>query len=132
VEEAARDLGAGTLRTLREVTFPLIWTGLLGAFLFGFTLSWNEYDRTALVLGSGQATLPLQILTRTLASVIRPDLYALGTATTVVSLLAVGIFLIAAAIWLRRRGSPAEAAPEEEQAEIVGPPPAAAAGARAR
>jgi hypothetical protein len=35
--------------------------------------------------------------------VIRPDLYALGTATTAVSLLAVGLFLAVAAIVLRRR-----------------------------
>ena len=57
VEEAARDLGATRFTTFREVTLPLIWTGIFGAFLFGFTLSWNEYDRTALALGSGKTTL---------------------------------------------------------------------------
>jgi putative spermidine/putrescine transport system permease protein len=103
VEEAARDLGATKLRTYREVTIPLIWTGLFGAFLFGLTLSWNEYDRTALVLGADQATLPVQIFAFTVASVIRPDLYALGTATTAVTLIAVGIFLTSATIYLRRR-----------------------------
>ncbi|MGL6279667.1 MAG: ABC transporter permease, partial [Gaiella sp.] len=46
VEEAARDLGAGRARTFREVTLPLVWTGIFGAFLFGFTLTWNDYDRT--------------------------------------------------------------------------------------
>lgn len=101
VEEASRDLGAGAVRTFREVTLPLIWTGLLGAFLFGFTLSWNEYDRTAL-LAAGENTLPLQIFALTIGSVIRPDLYALGTATTLVSLLAVGLFLLGAAIFARR------------------------------
>ncbi|MGH3007009.1 MAG: ABC transporter permease [Gaiellaceae bacterium] len=102
VEEASRDLGAGSLRTFREVTLPLVWTGLLGAFLFGFTLSWNEYDRTAL-LAAGANTLPLEIFALTVGAVIRPDLYALGTATTAVSLLAVGVFLVVAAIVLRRR-----------------------------
>ena len=34
VEEAARDLGADQRRTFREVTLPLIWTGIFGAFLF--------------------------------------------------------------------------------------------------
>jgi putative spermidine/putrescine transport system permease protein len=102
VEEASRDLGAGSLRTFREVTLPLVWTGLLGSFLFGFTLAWNEYDRTAL-LAAGANTLPLEIFALTVGSVIRPDLYALGTATTAVSLLAVAIFLAAAAIILRRR-----------------------------
>ncbi len=113
VEEAARDLGAGPGRTFREVTLPLVWTGLFGAFLFGFTLSWNEYDRTALVLSSGEATLPIQIFALTVGSVIRPDLYALGTATTIVSLLAVGIFLVVAGIWIRRRGLRAQARAED-------------------
>jgi putative spermidine/putrescine transport system permease protein len=116
IEEAARDLGAGRLRTYREVTIPLIWTGLLGAFLFGVTLSWNEYDRTALVLGANQATLPVQIFAFTVASVIRPDLYALGTATTLASLLAVGAFLVGAAIYLRRKRL---LAPKPEEADAV-------------
>jgi putative spermidine/putrescine transport system permease protein len=118
VEEAARDLGAGPGRTFREVTLPLVWTGLFGSFLFGFTLSWNEYDRTALVLSSGEATLPIQIFALTVGSVIRPDLYALGTATTIVSLLAVGIFLVVAGIWIRRRGLRAEAREEAALARV--------------
>jgi putative spermidine/putrescine transport system permease protein len=128
VEEASRDLGAGSLRTFREVTLPLVWTGLLGAFLFGFTLAWNEYDRTAL-LAAGENTLPLEIFALTVGSVIRPDLYALGTATTAVSLLAVGLFLVVAAIVLRRRArllrsrrDLAEAATEIPQPEPVGVP----------
>jgi putative spermidine/putrescine transport system permease protein len=135
VDEAARDLGASQIRTFREVTLPLVWTGVFGAFLFGFTLSWNEYDRTALVLGSGEATLPLHIVTLTLASVIRPDLYALGTATTLVSLLAVGVFLVVAAIILRRRGrgAPVEAQVAEELGQVAGlDDQAVGAGARAR
>ena len=102
VEEASRDLGAGGFRTFREVTLPLVWTGVFGAFLFGFTLAWNEYDRTALV-AAGANTLPLEIFALTVGSVIQPDLYALGTATTAVSLLGVGLFLVVATIVLRRR-----------------------------
>jgi putative spermidine/putrescine transport system permease protein len=133
VEEASRDLGAGGLRTFREVTLPLVWTGLLGAFLFGFTLAWNEYDRTAL-LAAGENTLPLEIFALTVGSVIRPDLYALGTATTVVSLIAVGIFLVGAAIVLRRRGR--QARPQAELGELVNevphPVPAGATTSRSR
>jgi putative spermidine/putrescine transport system permease protein len=123
VEEASRDLGAGGFRTFREVTLPLVWTGLLGAFLFGFTLAWNEYDRTAL-LAAGANTLPLEIFALTVGSVIRPDLYALGTATTAVSLLAVGIFLVAAAILLRRRAR--HVRPREEPGEFAVEAPLAA------
>jgi putative spermidine/putrescine transport system permease protein len=140
VEEAARDLGASNVRTFREVTLPLIWTGLFGAFLFGFVLSWNEYDRTALVLSSGQLTLPIQIFSLTVGSVIRPDLYALGTATTVFILLVVALVLVAAAIVLRRRRGaapvPAEVQAKEELGEVASlelgePGPPAGAGARA-
>jgi putative spermidine/putrescine transport system permease protein len=116
VEEASRDLGAGGLRTFREVTLPLVWTGVFGAFLFGFTLAWNEYDRTAL-LAAGENTLPLEIFALTVGSVIRPDLYALGTATTAVSLIGVGLFLLVAAVVLRRRARSVE--PSEEYAELV-------------
>jgi putative spermidine/putrescine transport system permease protein len=139
VEEAARDLGASTRRTFREVTLPLIWTGLFGAFLFGFVLSWNEYDRTALVLTSGQLTLPIQIFALTTGSVIRPDLYALGTATTIFILVVVALVLVLATIYVRRRGVarvPLEAQVAEELGEVEGleielPPDAASGGARA-
>jgi putative spermidine/putrescine transport system permease protein len=138
VEEASRDLGATAPRTFREVTLPLIWTGLFGAFLFGFTLSWNEYDRTAALISSGQLTLPIQIFSLTVGSVIRPDLYALGTATTIFILVVVGIVLVIAAIRLRRATTVSQQAQAaEELGEVAGvddasPPPEAAAGLRAR
>jgi putative spermidine/putrescine transport system permease protein len=128
VEEASRDLGASGLRTFREVTLPLVWTGVLGAFLFGFTLAWNEYDRTAL-LAAGANTLPLEIFALTVGSVIRPDLYALGTATTVVSLVGVGLFLLVAGIVLRRRARSKEATDEYARAGEPGPPVTAGAPA---
>jgi putative spermidine/putrescine transport system permease protein len=139
VEEAARDLGASSTRTFREVTLPLIWTGLFGAFLFGFVLSWNEYDRTVLVIASGTLTLPIQIFALTTGSVIRPDLYALGTATTAFILIVVALVLVAAAIVLRRRRGAAasleaQAAEEYGEVEALGidvPPDTAARGARA-
>jgi putative spermidine/putrescine transport system permease protein len=132
VEEASRDLGASGLRTFREVTLPLVWTGALGAFLFGFTLAWNEYDRTAL-LAAGANTLPLEIFALTVGSVIRPDLYALGTATTLVSLVGVGLFLLVATIVLRRRARSKDSTEEDSS---VGEPgrvvPAGAPGSPAR
>ena len=110
VEEAARDLGASHHAHVPRGDAPAHLDGLFGAFLFGFVLSWNEYDRTALVIASGTLTLPIQIFALTTGSVIRPDLYALGTATTIFILVVVAIVLIAAAIVLRRRGRRAGAA----------------------
>jgi putative spermidine/putrescine transport system permease protein len=120
VEEASRDLGASSFGTFREVTLPLIWTGLFGAFLFGFTLSWNEYDRTALVIASGELTLPIQIFALTVGKVLRPDSYALGTATTIFILLVVAIVLVFAAFYLRRRRGVAHVPHEAQVAEELG------------
>jgi putative spermidine/putrescine transport system permease protein len=114
VEEAARDLGADQKRTFREVTLPLIWTGIFGCALFGFTLAWNDYDRTVLFQVASTDTLPLTIGGFTFTGAIRPDLYALGTATTLVSLFAITLLLVVAAIRLRFFGRPAAPQVEEE------------------
>jgi putative spermidine/putrescine transport system permease protein len=111
IEEAARDLGANVAQTFREVTLPLVWTGIFGAALFGFTLTWNDFDRTVLLVLDN--TLPLQIVGLIQASAIRPDLYALGTATTLVTLVLIFGVLIAVTVRLRLRGRRAARAEEE-------------------
>jgi putative spermidine/putrescine transport system permease protein len=111
IDEAARDLGANLARTFREVTLPLVWTGIFGAALFGFTLTWNDFDRTVLLVLDN--TLPLQIVGLVQASAIRPDLYALGTATTLVTLALIFSVLIAVTIRLRLRGRRVERVEEE-------------------
>jgi putative spermidine/putrescine transport system permease protein len=111
IEEAARDLGANLAATFREVTLPLVWTGIFGAALFGFTLTWNDYDRTVLLVLDN--TLPLQIVGLIQASAIRPDLYALGTATTLVTLFLIFSVLIIVTIRLRLRGRRVERVEEE-------------------
>jgi putative spermidine/putrescine transport system permease protein len=113
VEEAARDLGADQKRTFREVTLPLVWTGIFGCFLFGFTLTWNDYDRTVLFQTRATDSLPLEIGGLTFTSGVRPDLYALGTATTALSLLAIGALLVVASLRLRFRGAPVQRVEEE-------------------
>jgi putative spermidine/putrescine transport system permease protein len=133
IEEAARDLGAGRARTFREVTLPLVWTGIFGAFLFGFTLAWNDYDRTVLLVGGDETqTLPLQIAGLTFTAAIRPDLYALGTATTLVSIAAILIGLVVASIMLRVRGGPRVVRVEEELGIAKGLETSEPAGASAR
>ncbi len=113
VEEAARDLGADQKRTFTEVTLPLVWTGIFGAFLFGFTLTWNDYDRSVLFQTTPTQALPLEIGGLTFTGAIRPDLYALGTATTALSLLAIGFLLVAAILRLRFRAVPVRRVEEE-------------------
>lgn len=90
-EEAARDLGASPWQTIRHVVLPIIAPSLIGVALFGFTLSYDEFARTLLTAGSYN-TLPLEIYGMT-TNVTSPVLYALGTLTTLFSLLIIGIFL---------------------------------------
>jgi putative spermidine/putrescine transport system permease protein len=111
IDEAARDLGANAARTFGEVTLPLVWTGLFGAFLFGFTLTWNDFDRTVLLVLDN--TLPLQIVGLIQAAALRPDLYALGTATTLVSIAVIFSFLAVIAIRSKFRRTPVQSVEEE-------------------
>jgi putative spermidine/putrescine transport system permease protein len=114
IEEAARDLGANSATTFREVTLPLVWTGIFGSFLFGFTLTWNDFDRTIL-LQNGYEAQPLPILIGTWPSSrpILPNLYALGAGTTAVSLFLILVVLVAVTLRLRFRAAPARRAAEE-------------------
>lgn len=101
-EEAARDLGATSWQTIRHVVLPIIAPSLIGVALFGFTLSYDEFARTLLTSGSYN-TLPLEIFGMT-TNVTSPVLYALGTLTTVFSLIIIAIFILTA-WWLNRKRS---------------------------
>ncbi|MEM5476960.1 ABC transporter permease [Pacificibacter sp. AS14] len=102
-EEAARDQGATPWQTIRFVILPIIAPSLIGVALFGFTLSYDEFARTLLTAGSYN-TLPLEIFGIT-TNVTTPVIYALGTLTTLFSLLIIAVFLVI--VWImgkRRRG----------------------------
>jgi len=101
-EEAARDLGASPWQSFRHVVLPLIGASVVGIGMFGFTLSWDEIARTSQAIGDVN-TLPLELQGLT-STVTTPAIYALGTVTTVVSFLVIGIALGGAAL-LRRRAS---------------------------
>ena len=101
-EEAARDLGASPWQVLRYVILPIIGPSLIGVGLFGFTLSFDEFARSLLAVGS-KNTLPLELFGMT-TTVTTPTLYAFGTVTTFVSFLIIGIFL-GAVIWIQKNQS---------------------------
>lgn len=99
-EEAARDLGATPWQGFVHVVLPLIGPSIVGIGMFGFTLSWDEIARTSQAIGDVN-TLPLELQGLT-STVTTPAIYALGTVTTVVSLLVMGLALCAAALLGRR------------------------------
>ncbi len=100
LEEAARDMGADEWTVFKEVTLPLILPGVVAAGLFGFTLSYDEFARTTLLAGEFN-TLPLDI-NASMTQRIRPTLFALGTASTIFSLLMIALFVIIYTILYRR------------------------------
>lgn len=102
-EEAARDLGATPWQTFLHVVLPLIAPSLIGVGMFGFTLSWDEIARTSQAIGDVN-TLPLELQGLT-TTVTTPAIYALGTLTTVVSFLVMGLTLLAIARLRKRQRS---------------------------
>jgi putative spermidine/putrescine transport system permease protein len=100
LEEAARDMGADEWTVFKEITLPLITPGIVAAGLFGFTLSYDEFARTTLLAGA-QNTLPLDI-NAAMTQRVQPTIFALGTASTIFSLLMIGLFIAIYTILYRR------------------------------
>jgi putative spermidine/putrescine transport system permease protein len=100
-EEAATDLGASSWQRFRDVILPIILPGVIGVALFGFTLSYDEFARSSLTVGTAN-TLPLEIWAMTTAAT-SPVLFALGTVTTVVSFCVLTAALVTIAVIVRRR-----------------------------
>jgi putative spermidine/putrescine transport system permease protein len=100
-EEAATDLGASPWQRLRYVTIPILLPGILGVGIGAFTLSYDEYARTTLTIGS-KNTLPLEIYAL-ISSDSTPTLFAIGTVTTAVSFVLIGVTLVLVVRLQRRR-----------------------------
>ncbi|MDB5802496.1 MAG: transporter permease [Rhodocyclales bacterium] len=99
-EEAALDLGATPWQSFRHVVLPLIAPSVVGVGMFGFTLSWDEIARSSQAIGDLN-TLPLELQGLT-TTVTTPVIYALGTLTTVISFIVVGITIGVMALSRRR------------------------------
>jgi putative spermidine/putrescine transport system permease protein len=102
-EEAANDLGATAWQRLRYVTLPILLPGILGVAMGAFTLSYDEYARTTLTIGT-RNTLPLEIYAL-ISSATSPTLFAIGTLTTTTSFLLIGVTLITVFRMQRRRAA---------------------------
>jgi len=87
LEEAARSLGSGWLRTFRTVTLPVIYRGILAGALLAFVNSVGEFVASVLIYT--KATQPMSVA-------INNELYAfnMGTAAAYGMLQVVLIFVI--------------------------------------
>lgn len=61
LEEAARNVGAGPVRTLFSITLPVIRTGLLSSLVLCFVLSWNDFPISVFLAPPGWTPLPVEL-----------------------------------------------------------------------
>mgnify|MGYP001211008604 CR=1 FL=1 len=103
LEEVASDLGATPWQRFTNVIVPILFPGMIAVALFGFTLSYDEFARSLLTAGADN-TLPLEIWAL-MTNVTTPKLYAIGTLTTVTSLLVIIISMATIFLLLRKRNA---------------------------
>lgn len=90
--EAAKDLGASNWQTFRDIEFPILRPGIVGAALFGFLLSFNEVLRTIFLRGT-QSTMPIYNWTMAASQQSQiPIIFALATLVLLVTLPLLGTF----------------------------------------
>ena len=54
IDEAAALDGATRLQTLRQVTLPLVWPGIVTAVIFTFVACWNEFAASLVILTTAE------------------------------------------------------------------------------
>ncbi|GAB5449295.1 MAG: iron ABC transporter permease [Gymnodinialimonas sp.] len=94
LEEAARTLGAKSMKTFRSVTWPLLRPGLAAAFLLAFIESLADFGNP-IVLGGGYEVLSIKIFFAVVGA-----RYDLGNAATLAMIL---LALTLIAFWLQMR-----------------------------
>ncbi len=67
LEEAARDVGAGPLRTFFQVTLPIALPGIIIASLFAFLAAFDEAQGTLIVGTPNHITMPVMMYTLVLS-----------------------------------------------------------------
>jgi spermidine/putrescine transport system permease protein len=95
LEEAARDLGAGEWRVLRDILAPHMAPGLIAGALLAFTLSLDDFVITFFTSGPDTTTFPVKVYSMVRFSVT-PEVNAASTLLIVVT-----VALTALALWLQ-------------------------------
>lgn len=93
LEEAARTLGAGPMATIRHVTLPVLWRGMLPAVVAVFTFVAGSWEVAALLAPSDPLALPLQVMERHTDPTLsrRGEAYVLVLVALALAALAVGL-----------------------------------------
>jgi len=99
LEEAAANLGAAPLRTLREITLPLMLPAIAGAALIAFKVSFDEVVGSMFWSTSREQPMPVLVFSM-LQFELTPEVNAIGTVMLAVTLGVLGIYQLVE--WRRR------------------------------
>ena len=102
VEEAAMDLGATRIQTLRLVVLPELWPAILAAGLLTFALSFDDFVLSFFTTGEATQPLPVRIYS-SIRFGVTPTINAIGTLMLFVSLTTITLALFLPRL-LGRRG----------------------------
>jgi spermidine/putrescine transport system permease protein len=115
LEEAARDLGAGTAQTFRLITFPLILPALVSAYLVAFVLSFDEIVVASFIAGD-TTTFPLYLFSQLRFPTLLPQMLAVACVVMLLSALILIGAEVARRVLERRLGADLAAPPPPEPA----------------
>lgn len=90
VDEAARDLGAGPIKTFFLITLPRIRTAVVTALIFSFITSFGEFSIALFLTSPETLTMPVQIW-NSLKYEVSPIVAAVSTVMILTTLLGIGI-----------------------------------------
>jgi spermidine/putrescine transport system permease protein len=90
---ASYDLGASEFYTFRKIEWPDVYPGAMGAFLFPFLLTFNEYIRSSFVSGR-DFTIPVFIYSHVGAGGIPPELFSFGAIAILVTTILMSAYVI--------------------------------------
>ncbi|MGH8956851.1 MAG: ABC transporter permease [Microbacterium sp.] len=96
VEEAALDLGATRIETIRLIVLPALWPAILASALLIFALSFDDFVISFFTTGESPTPLPVQIYS-SIRFGVTPTINAIGT-----SMLAISFVILAVAVALPR------------------------------
>ena len=90
IEDAARDLGAGPIKTFFTITLPCIRTGVFTAMIFSFITSFGEFNIALFLTAPQTMTMPVQIW-NSLKYEVTPIVAAVSTVMIFFTLIGIGI-----------------------------------------
>jgi spermidine/putrescine transport system permease protein len=90
VEEAALDLGATRIGTIRLVVLPALWPAILASALLIFALSFDDFVLSFFTTGESPTPLPVQIYS-SIRFGVTPTINAIGTMMLFVSFLIIAL-----------------------------------------